>query len=78
MLFAPVLLTIRQPDLGTGLIIALIAFFMLAVARYHVRTLLYIGGAGLLAIPLAWFVLPAGMSDELRQPADRTRRGPTY
>jgi rod shape determining protein RodA len=57
MLFVPVVLTMKQPDLGTGLILGLIGFSVLAVARYQVRTLLYVAGAGLLMAPIAWFGL---------------------
>lgn len=54
---APVLLVMKQPDLGTGLIIALCGFFVLFVARYRLRTLLFAGLGGLLFVPVAWFGL---------------------
>lgn len=57
MLLLPVVLTMRQPDLGTAVIILLIGLFVLTVARYRLRTTLWGLVALTAAVPIAWFGL---------------------
>ncbi|MFO0678635.1 MAG: rod shape-determining protein RodA [Polyangiaceae bacterium] len=51
----PTLLILRQPDLGTALIHALIFVAIGAMMRIHTWTLAWLGGSVSVAVPLAWF-----------------------
>ena len=57
MLLLPVVLTMRQPDLGTAVIILLIGLFVLTVARYRLSTTLWGIVVAAAAVPIAWFGL---------------------
>jgi rod shape determining protein RodA len=54
VLMIPVALVLRQPDLGTAMLIALVAGSFLLMARVRVALLLWMGGAGVAAASLAW------------------------
>lgn len=54
---APVLLIVRQPDLGTGLTVLLIAGAMVLVVGVKQRVLIIIGSVALACAPLGWFFL---------------------
>ena len=53
----PFLLVVRQPDLGTAMVIALIAVAMTLYAKIERRTLICIFLAGTLTVPLVWSLL---------------------
>ena len=55
LLAVPCGLVLRQPDLGTALLIALIAGSFILVARVRVASLGWIAAGGLAAASLAWF-----------------------
>jgi rod shape determining protein RodA len=55
--FIPMLLVIRQPDLGTALVIFAIWAGMLFISNVKRITLLKIGLAGILTTPLGWLML---------------------
>ncbi len=55
----PFLLIVKQPDLGTALLIGLIAAAMTIFAKIEKRTLIYIFFGGTISIPLVWFFLKA-------------------
>ena len=50
----PFLLVLRQPDLGTALVLLAILAGMLFLAGASLRWLAILGGAGLAALPLVW------------------------
>lgn len=54
MVLIPAALIIQQPDLGTGVMVLLIAFPVLSVTRLHLRTMLGAGLAGVLSFALGW------------------------
>jgi len=54
MLAVPVALVLRQPDLGTALLIGLIACSFLLVARVRTSSILWLAGGALAAASLAW------------------------
>ncbi len=53
----PFVLIVRQPDLGTAMIIALIAFSITAFVKIERRSLTYIIASGAATVPLVWFFL---------------------
>lgn len=53
----PVLLILRQPDLGTSLVILLIFFTIMFMTRLTLRSFLTLVGIGLAALPVAWAYL---------------------
>lgn len=57
MLVIPVALIVRQPDLGTALLIAAAGFFVLFLAGLSWRIIAGCAVGGLAALPLAWPVL---------------------
>ncbi|WP_435388951.1 rod shape-determining protein RodA [Halomonas maura] len=60
---APVLLIARQPDLGTSLLVALAAVFVILLAGLSWRVILVLGGLAASALPLLWM----NMHDYQRQ-----------
>ncbi|WP_412031046.1 rod shape-determining protein RodA [Halomonas sp. M4R1S46] len=60
---APVLLIARQPDLGTSLLVALAAVFVILLAGLSWRVILLLGGLAAAALPLLWM----SMHDYQRQ-----------
>jgi rod shape determining protein RodA len=52
---APVALVLRQPDLGTAMLLALIAGTFILFSRIRIRSLLWLGAAGVAAAGSAWF-----------------------
>ncbi len=56
LLFAvPAVLVLRQPDLGTAMLLALLAGTFLLVARVRFSTLLWLGAAGIAGASGSWF-----------------------
>lgn len=53
--FGPLLMILKQPDLGTALAFIPVLFAMLFVAGARVMHLITIAAAGLMCIPLGWF-----------------------
>jgi rod shape determining protein RodA len=51
----PVLLVLREPDLGTALLLTLMAGSMLLFARIRTQSLLWLGASGVAAASSAWF-----------------------
>jgi rod shape determining protein RodA len=57
-LVAPlVLLTLVQPDLGTAIILAIVFVSMILMGGLRVRSFVYLVGAGLAFLPVAWHFL---------------------
>jgi rod shape determining protein RodA len=54
---APTVLVLRQPDLGTALMLVMIAAAMFFMAGVRLRVFAFVIGAGLAAIPVAWPLL---------------------
>ncbi len=54
MVLVPAIFVIRQPDLGTGIFLILIATSMLAVTELRLRSILVLGSAGVLSLALMW------------------------
>jgi rod shape determining protein RodA len=50
----PVMLILRQPDLGTALVLGLIFFTIMVLTRLKVRSLLTLVIAGIVALPVSW------------------------
>lgn len=50
----PVLLVLKQPDLGTGLIMILVLVSIVGLSRIKLKSLLTLGITGLVAAPLIW------------------------
>ncbi len=57
MTAVPVLLILKQPDLGTAIVLIPIMLAMLVVAGARARYLFYCAIAGILSLPLFWCVL---------------------
>jgi len=57
MIGLPVMLVLKQPDLGTAVLLAVGGFAMLFVAGLNWKIIVTAGLAGLLAIPVAWEML---------------------
>jgi rod shape determining protein RodA len=53
----PFVLIVRQPDLGTALLIVLIAGSMTAFVKIERRSLIYLIVSGCILIPMVWFFL---------------------
>ncbi len=53
----PCFLILKEPDLGTGLFLALISISMVLIARVNWKSLVILIGASGLAAPLVWFGL---------------------
>ena len=54
MTSVPVMLILRQPDLGTGMVLAVIFFSVMFMTRLKLRSMLTLVGAGLVALPVSW------------------------
>ena len=57
LLGVPAALVLKQPDLGTGLVLVLITITLVFVAGLNWRTMLVLAVAGMLAAPLSWHYL---------------------
>ncbi|MEN8753710.1 MAG: FtsW/RodA/SpoVE family cell cycle protein, partial [Desulfobacterales bacterium] len=57
LVLVPAALIIKQPDLGTALLLVIIAGSMTLFVKIEKRSLLSLMFAGLLAVPMVWFVL---------------------
>jgi rod shape determining protein RodA len=53
----PFLLIVKQPDLGTAMVVALIAGSMTIFVKIERRSLLYFIVSGMLTVPLVWFFM---------------------
>ena len=53
----PFVLIVKQPDLGTAMLIVLIAASMTLFVKIERRSLLYLIGSGLIMVPSVWFLL---------------------
>ncbi len=51
----PAALIVKQPDLGTALVVSVVSASFLAVTRVRVSSLVLIASAGLAAVTVAWF-----------------------
>ncbi len=62
----PFILIIRQPDLGTALLLLIISFPIIFLMGIRVRTLLIMGASALAILPLAWnYVLKPYQKDRV-------------
>jgi len=66
MMALPFLLILKQPDLGTGLMILLITGSMTLFAGIRKRVLILITSVGILFMPSAWFVLKEYQRQRIR------------
>ncbi len=57
LVLAPVALIIRQPDLGTALLLVIIAGSMTLFAKIERRSLLTLLAVGVVSVPMVWFIL---------------------
>lgn len=57
LLVLPTMLVMRQPDLGTSLLIFSSGFFVIFLAGISWKILIFLGGAGIAALPFAWGML---------------------
>ena len=57
LVLAPAALIVKQPDLGTALLIVIIAGSMTLFAKIERRSLLILFTTGILAVPMVWFIL---------------------
>src|ERR1700722_2408165 len=57
LLGVPAALVLKQPDLGTGLLLVLITITLIFVAGLNWRTMAVLAVAGMLAAPLSWHYL---------------------
>jgi rod shape determining protein RodA len=64
LLAVPFVLIVKQPDLGTALLIAIIVTSMTLFVKIERRSLLYIMSAGLTAVPLIWCFALKGYQKE--------------
>jgi len=53
----PIVLIVRQPDLGTAMLIVLIAFSITVFVKIERRSLTYIIASGAATVPLVWYFL---------------------
>ncbi|MBI5695440.1 MAG: rod shape-determining protein RodA [Nitrospirae bacterium] len=63
LVMVPVLLVVKQPDLGTGLMMLFIFCGMVVAAGIRVKSFLTLAVTGLLAAPLAWSVFWGHLKD---------------
>lgn len=54
MTAVPVMLILRQPDLGTAMVLGLIFFTIMVMTRLKARSLLTLVIAGVIALPVSW------------------------
>jgi rod shape determining protein RodA len=66
ILLAPVILIVRQPDLGTSLLVAVSGCFTLFLAGLQWRYLLIAGGLAAAAAPALWLVMREYQRDRVR------------
>ena len=57
MVAIPAFLILKQPDLGTAVIVILVSFSMMLFAGIYIKSLLIMAGSGLAAAPIIWFHL---------------------
>ena len=57
LVLIPAVLIVRQPDLGTALLIFIIAGSMTLFVKIERRSLLLLFTSGIIAVPMVWFVL---------------------
>lgn len=54
LLLLPMILILKQPDLGTAIVLLLLFFSILVFVKVRWSTLLTLGGVGLAILPIAW------------------------
>ncbi len=59
LILVPFILIVKQPDLGTSLLIVLVAASITLFAKIEKRTFFYIMISGIICIPMVWFFLKA-------------------
>lgn len=73
LLFVPVLLIARQPDLGTALLVVAIALTLILFAGLRRRTLTFLGLLGFSVVASGWFFLRDYQKDRIRTFLDPER-----
>ena len=53
----PFILIVKQPDLGTSMVLLFVLFVMILIVETHPKTLLFITSTAILVLPLSWFFL---------------------
>ncbi|RJP57495.1 MAG: rod shape-determining protein RodA [Candidatus Auribacter fodinae] len=64
--FIPMILILRQPDLGTSLVFIPILFSMIFVAGAMLKQLITLMSVGVLAMPIFWFLLKDYQKNRIR------------
>ncbi len=57
MIAMPAFLILKEPDLGTAIIVIAVSFSMMLFAGIYMKSLLILAGSGLASAPLIWFHL---------------------
>ncbi|MBP8980880.1 MAG: rod shape-determining protein RodA [Syntrophobacterales bacterium] len=65
MMLVPFLLIVRQPDLGTALMLLILFSSLVIFVGVRIKDLLIAGAAGLLMIPAAWYFLKDYQKDRI-------------
>ncbi len=65
IVFVPFALVMKQPDLGTGIILVLVFLGIVFIAGLKWKSIAIAGGAGLLLIPLGWLFLKDYQKDRI-------------
>lgn len=71
--FLPVVLVLKQPDLGTSMVYVFFVCVMIFVAGLDLKYIWYAGLAGLLSLPLAWLSLGQYQKDRVYDFLDPSR-----
>lgn len=75
--FIPLLLILREPDLGTSLLFLPVLFAMLFAAGARLRHLALIAGCGIAALPVLWLTMSAEQQSRITALFTQTDGGPT-
>jgi rod shape determining protein RodA len=75
--FIPLLLILKEPDLGSSLLFLPVLFAMLFAAGARLRHLLLIAGCGLAALPVLWLTMSAEQQSRITALFTQSDGGPT-
>ena len=64
--FVPFVLVMRQPDLGTSLVFAVITLGMLIISGFKMRWLAMLSGAFVVLLPAFWMILKEYQKNRIR------------
>lgn len=75
--FIPLLLILREPDLGTSLLFLPVLFAMLFAAGARLRHLTFIAACGVMALPVLWMTMSAEQQSRITALFTQQDGGPT-